>query len=90
MHIGVKMHNNWFDPKSYHSVPYVVNLLMDPMEKMTPDSDEYDYIGRVFFAHKLWAPTVAGAISRGPSQESPGPFPQPGCPDTPEHEESYR
>jgi arylsulfatase len=33
---------------------------MDPMEKMTPDSDEYGYIGRDFFAHKLWAPTAAG------------------------------
>jgi hypothetical protein len=60
MHMGVKMHNNWFDPKSYPSVPYVVNLLMDPMEKITPDSGEFGYIGRVFFAHKLWAPTAAG------------------------------
>lgn len=60
MHIGVKMHNNWFDPKSYPSVPYIVNLLMDPMEKMTPDSEENGYIGREFFAHKLWAPTAAG------------------------------
>jgi len=34
MHIGVKHKNDWFDPKSYPSVPYVVNLLMDPMEKM--------------------------------------------------------
>ena len=60
MHIGVKMHNNWFDPKVYPSVPYVVNLLMDPMEKMTPDSAEFGYIGRLFFAQKLWAPTAAG------------------------------
>ena len=60
MHIGVKMHNNWFDPKSYPSVPYIVNLLMDPKEKMTPDSEEFGYIGRAFFAHKLWAPTAAG------------------------------
>ena len=60
MHIGVKMHNNWFDPKSYPSVPTVVNLLMDPMEKMTPDSDEFGYVGRQFFARKLWAPTAAG------------------------------
>src|SRR5215469_15102538 len=44
MHIGVKMHNNWFDPKVYPSVPYIVNLLMDPMEKMTPDSEEFGYI----------------------------------------------
>jgi arylsulfatase len=60
MHIGVKMHNNWFDPKTYPSVPYIVNVLMDPMEKMTPDSEEFGYIGREFFAHKLWAPTAAG------------------------------
>ncbi|KAA1000539.1 arylsulfatase [Paraburkholderia panacisoli] len=60
MHIGVKHHNNWFDEKSYPSVPYVVNLLMDPMEKMTPDSEEFGYAGRKFFAQKLWAPTAAG------------------------------
>jgi arylsulfatase len=41
-------------------VPYVVNLLMDPMEKMTPDSEEFGYAGRKFFAQKLWAPTAAG------------------------------
>jgi len=60
MHIGVKMHNNWFDPKSYPSVPYVVNLLMDPMEKMTPDSEEYGYIGRMFLPTSYGAPTAAG------------------------------
>lgn len=60
MHIGVKHHGSWFDEKSYPSVPYVVNLLMDPMEKMTPDSEEYGYIGRKFLASKLWAPTGAG------------------------------
>ncbi len=59
MHIGVKHHGIWFDEKSYPSVPYVVNLLMDPMEKMTPDSEEYQYEGRKFFASKLWAPTAA-------------------------------
>src|SRR5262249_43065186 len=58
--IGVKMHGNWFDPKSYPSVPYVVNLLMDPMEKMVPNSEENGYIGRWFLAKKLWAPTAAG------------------------------
>jgi arylsulfatase len=60
MHIGVKHHGTWFDAKSYPSVPYVVNLLMDPMEKMTPDSEEWGYIGRKFLAQKLWAPTAAG------------------------------
>jgi arylsulfatase A-like enzyme len=60
MHIGVKHHGSWFDEKSYPSVPYVINLLMDPMEKMTPDSEEFGYAGRKFFAQKLWAPTAAG------------------------------
>ena len=59
MHIGVKHHGSWFDEKSYPSVPYVVNLLMDPMEKMTPDSEEWGYIGKKFLAQKLWAPTAA-------------------------------
>jgi len=36
-----------------------VNLLMDPMEKMTPDSEEWGYIGKKFLAAKLWAPTAA-------------------------------
>ena len=58
--IGVKHHGNWFDEKSYPSVPYLTNLLMDPMEKVTPDSEEYQYEGRKFFAQKLWAPTAAG------------------------------
>jgi arylsulfatase len=60
MHIGVKHHGSCFDEKSYPSVPYVVNLLMDPMEKMTPDSEEWGYVGRKFLAAKLWAPTGAG------------------------------
>jgi len=59
MHIGVKHGGSWFDSKSYPSVPYVVNLLMDPMEKMTPDSEEWGYVGRKFLAAKLWAPTAA-------------------------------
>src|SRR5262249_13747088 len=60
MHIGVKHHGSWFDSKAYPSVPYVVNLLMDPMEKMTPDSEEWGYIGRKFMGAKLWAPTASG------------------------------
>src|SRR5262249_52981830 len=62
MHIGVKHDGSWFDEKAYPSVPYVVNLLMDPMEKMTPDSREFAYIGQKFFAAKLWAPNAAGAF----------------------------
>jgi arylsulfatase len=60
IHIGVKHNGSWFDSKDYPSVPYVVNLLMDPMEKMTPDSEEWGYIGRSFLGHKLWAPTGVG------------------------------
>jgi arylsulfatase len=60
MHIGVKHHGDWFDEKSYPSVPYIVNLLMDPMERVTPDAPGYEYEGRKFFASKLWAPTGAG------------------------------
>lgn len=62
MHIGVKHKGTWFDEKSYPSVPYVVNLLMDPLEKMTPDSEEWGYAGRKFLAQKLWAPTAAGSF----------------------------
>jgi arylsulfatase A-like enzyme len=62
MHIGVKHHGSWFDEKSYPSVPYTVNLLMDPMEKVTPDSEEFNYEGRLFVGQKLWAPTAATAV----------------------------
>lgn len=37
-----------------------MNLLMDPMEKMDPHSEEWGYMGRKFFAQKMWAPTAAG------------------------------
>jgi arylsulfatase len=62
MHIGVKNHGLWWDPKSYPSVPYIFNLLMDPMEKMDPESEEWGYVGRKFVASKLWAPTAASAF----------------------------
>jgi arylsulfatase len=32
---------------------------MDPMEKMDSESHEWGYIGRKFFAAKLWEPTAA-------------------------------
>ena len=60
MHIGVKPTGSWLNAKAYPSVPYLFNLLMDPMEKMDPESHEWGYIGRKFFAAKLWAPTAAG------------------------------
>jgi arylsulfatase len=56
----VKHHGSWFDEKSYPSVPYVVNLLMDPMEKMTPDSEEWGSAGKLFFAQKMWVGSGAG------------------------------
>jgi arylsulfatase len=59
MHIGVKKDGLWWNSKDYPSVPYVFNLLMDPMEKMDPESHEWGYIGRKFFASKLWAPAAA-------------------------------
>ena len=60
MHIGVKKDGSWWNEKSYPSVPYLFNLLMDPMEKMDPESHEWGYVGRKFLAAKLWAPTAAG------------------------------
>jgi arylsulfatase len=62
MHIGVKPEGIWWNDKKYPSVPYVFNLLMDPMEKMDPESHEWGYVGRKFFAQKLWVPTAASPI----------------------------
>ena len=59
MHIGVKKEGSWFNAKYYPSVPYIFNLLMDPMEKMDPESHEWGYIGRKFVGQKLWAPNAA-------------------------------
>ncbi len=61
IHIGVKHQGDWFDEKAFPSVPYVVNLLMDPLEKVTPDAPGgYGYAGRKFVGQKLWAPTAVG------------------------------
>jgi arylsulfatase len=60
MHIGVKREGSWWNEKYYPSVPYIFNLLMDPLERMDPENSETGYVGRLFFAHKLWAPTAAG------------------------------
>jgi arylsulfatase len=59
MVIGFKPEGGWFEEKYYPSVPTVFNLLMDPMEKMDPHSHEWGYIGRMFFATKMWAPAAA-------------------------------
>jgi arylsulfatase A-like enzyme len=62
IHIGYKANNSWFDEKTYPSVPSVFNLLMDPLEKMDPHSEEFGYIGRKFFAQKMWVGTGAGPV----------------------------
>jgi arylsulfatase A-like enzyme len=59
MHIGLKPEGSWWNEKYYPNVPYLFNLLMDPMEKMDPESPEWGYIGRRFFASKMWAPHAA-------------------------------
>jgi arylsulfatase A-like enzyme len=59
MHIGVKYDGSWWNEKKYPNVPYLFNLLMDPMEKMDPESHEWGYVGRKFFAAKMWAPAAA-------------------------------
>jgi arylsulfatase len=55
MHIGVKPDGIWWNPKTYPSVPFLFNLLMDPMEKTDQLSHEYGSTGRRFFASKMWA-----------------------------------
>jgi arylsulfatase len=64
MHIGVKKEGLWWNEKYYPNVPDIFNLLMDPMEKMDPESPEWGYIGRKFFATKMWAPTAAQSFIR--------------------------
>jgi arylsulfatase len=65
IHIGLKKDGLWWNDKYYPSVPYVFNLRMDPMEKMDPESHEWGYVGRKFFASKMWAPTAAGPFIQG-------------------------
>lgn len=55
MHIGAKQEGSWWNEKYYPSVPYLFNLLMDPMERMDQESHEWGAAGRKFFASKLWA-----------------------------------
>jgi arylsulfatase A-like enzyme len=67
LHIGVKPDGLWWDEKYYPSVPYLFNLLMDPMEKMDPQSHEWGDQGRRFFAQHMWvgvsaAPFIAEHI----------------------------
>jgi arylsulfatase A-like enzyme len=67
MHIGMKKEGLWFNEKSYPAIPYIFNLLMDPMEKMDTESHEWGYAGRAFIASKLWtlnssAPFIAAHL----------------------------
>jgi arylsulfatase A-like enzyme len=55
VHIGIKKEGIWWNAKQYPSVPYLFNLLMDPMEKMDQESHEWGAAGRKFFASKMWA-----------------------------------
>ena len=55
MHIGIKKDGSWWNEKVYPNVPYLFNLLMDPMEKMDQQSHEWGTAARRFFASKLWA-----------------------------------
>jgi arylsulfatase A-like enzyme len=55
MHIGVKKEGSWWNSKDYPSVPYLFNLLMDPMERMDQESHEFGSAARKFFASKMWA-----------------------------------
>ena len=55
MHIGRKKDGIWWNTKQYPSVPYLFNLLMDPMEKMDQESHEFGSAARRFFASKMWA-----------------------------------
>jgi arylsulfatase A-like enzyme len=55
VHIGVKKEGLWWNAKEYPSVPYLFNLLMDPLEKMDQESHEWGAAGRKFFASKMWA-----------------------------------
>jgi arylsulfatase len=60
MHIGVKKDGIWWNAKDYPSVPYLFNLLMDPMERMDQESHEFGSAGRKFFASKMWALNSSG------------------------------
>jgi hypothetical protein len=55
MHIGAKKDGIWWNVKYYPSVPYLFNLLMDPMERMDQESHEFGSAARRFFASKMWA-----------------------------------
>ena len=89
MDIGVKHHGTWWDEKAYPSVPYLTNLLMDPMEKMTPDSEEWGYIGRKVPRGEALGTDRGGSDPRGAPEEPAGLPAAPGGGHA-EHEEGDR
>jgi arylsulfatase len=60
MHIGVKKYGSWWNEKYYSSVPLLINLAMDPLEKMDQESHEFGSSGQLLFAHKMWALNASG------------------------------
>ncbi len=60
MHIGMKKEGIWWNEKTYTSIPYLFNLLMDPLEKMDQESHEWGTTARRFFASKMWALNSSG------------------------------
>ncbi|WP_199748551.1 arylsulfatase [Candidimonas sp. SYP-B2681] len=60
IHIGAKKEGSWWNQKTYMSVPYLFNLLMDPLERMDQESHEWGAAGRKFFAAKMWALNSSG------------------------------
>ena len=60
MHIGAKREGSWWNEKYYPSIPYLVNLQMDPLEKMTQESDEWGPAAHRFMMQKLWALNASG------------------------------
>ena len=72
MHIGVKPEGIWWNEKYYPNVPYVFNLLMDPMEKMDPESHEWGYIGRQILRSEDVGADCGFSLPRGASEEPAG------------------
>ncbi len=54
MHIGMKKEGSWWNVKTYTSIPYLFNLLMDPLEKMDQENHEWGATSRKFMLAKMW------------------------------------
>jgi len=60
MHIGLKREVSWWNEKYYPSVPYLFNLLTDPMERMDPDRRRRAISDASYSRRSCGAPTAAG------------------------------